>query len=121
MLTPLKNLGANLLTVFAIGGVWAVGYLVTPMLEQQELLAQAAQLRLLMMVFALLGFVIALFAHIKSKSFDLQSTVLQMNLVAVICAVFYFIANHFNPALLPILYGVVSVACLIWVAYLKFD
>lgn len=120
-LTPLKNLGANLMLVFAIGGIWSVGYLVTPMLLQNDLIDQSNQLRLITLLIAFVSFVIVLLSNFKNKGFNFKSVPMQMNIISLILIVFYIIANNFNPQLLPIIYGLTSLACIAWVAYLKID
>jgi hypothetical protein len=120
-LTPLKNLGANLMLVFAIGGLWSVGYLVTPMLIQHELIDQSNQLRLIVMLLAFVSFVIVLLSTIKNKGIKVKSVPQQMNMISLLLIIFYLIANKFNPELLPLIYGLTSLAGVAWVAYLKIE
>ena len=116
MYTPMKNLGANLLFVFAAGGLWAVGYLVSPYLEPHLAAQDIIVLRKSMMVLALLAFIINLVtrAHALRWQFihDLRS---QLAIAAILVGIGFVVTPATETQLSSILYGVTSLVCVIWV------
>jgi len=116
MYTPMKNLGANLLFVFAAGGLWAVGYLVSPFLEPHLAAQDIIVLRKTMMVLAILAFAINLLtrAHELRWKFlpDLQC---QLAIAATLVGIGFLVTPATETQLSAVLYGITSLICVGWV------
>jgi len=123
MFTPLNNLGANLMLVFAWGSVWSTGYLVSPFLQGKLDYPDILFLQQLVVAFALFCFAINLLARLKTFQwqFNLKDVPLQMNLGAlVIGGLFLFLASGSENSA-KLLFGFLSIAGVAWVAYLKIE
>lgn len=117
MYSPMKNLGANLLFVFAAGGLWAVGYLVSPYLEQHLALQDIIVLRKSMMVLAILAFIINLLARAHQLRWQfLHDLQCQLAIAATLVGIGFLVTPATETQLSAILYGVTSLICVGWVA-----
>lgn len=118
MYTPMKNLGANLLFVFAVGGLWAVGYLVSPYLEPHLAAQDIIVLRKTMMVLAVLGFVINLLARAHELRWQfIQDLQCQLAIAAVVIGTAFLVVPARDAQLSSILYGITCLICVAWVAW----
>ncbi len=122
MLTPMRNLGANLLFVFAVGGLWAVGYLVTPFLQDSMAVQDIIVLRKSMMVLAVLGFAINVLTRAKEMNWqawqDLRSL---MGLSALVLGIAFLLVPATAVNLSSALYAVTSLICVAWVGWAPSD
>ncbi|TGG94152.1 hypothetical protein E4656_08245 [Natronospirillum operosum] len=120
MYSPMRNLGANLLFVFSVGGVWAVGYLVSPYLQDQLPPQDIIVLRKSMMMLAVLGFFMATLARAHELQWnfirDVQS---QLGIGAVVTGLVFIIIPAADAAASSVLYGINSLICVAWVAWMN--
>ncbi|MFY0664901.1 MAG: hypothetical protein JXQ97_09745 [Natronospirillum sp.] len=117
MMTPLRHLGARLMFVFAVGSLWSVGYLVGPFLADSVAPDQLLVLRKITMLLALLCFAIVLLARAQALQWrPWQDTVFQVGGAASAVGIMYVMVDGSATAS-PILYGIVSLLCVAWVAF----
>lgn len=117
MFTPIRHLGARLMFVFSVGAVWAVGYLVTPFLLDTVAPEELVALRKITMLLALLCFAIVLLARAQALRWTpWQDTAFQIGAAASAVGIMYVVVDSGATAS-PILYGIVSLLCVAWVAF----
>ena len=120
MFTPMRNLGANLLFVFSVGGLWAVGYLVSPYLQELLPPQDIIVLRKSMMVLAILGFFMATLTRAHELNWDfLRDLQCQFGIGALVSGVAFLVVPASNMAASSVLYGITSLLCVAWVAWMN--
>ncbi len=118
MFTPMRNLGANLMFVFAVGGLWAVGYLVSPYLAEDMSLQDIVVLRKSMMLLALLGFFMAVLARAHELNWRfIQDVQCQLGIAAMVVGGAFLVVPAEDGGLSAGLYGITSLICVAWVAW----
>lgn len=118
MFTPMRNLGANLLFVFSVGGVWAVGYLVSPFLQPILPPEDIIVLRKSMMLLAVLGFSINTFARAYELNWIfIRDLRFQIGLAATLTGIAFILVPAEDAGLSSVLYGITSLVCVAWVAW----
>lgn len=119
----MKTSGANLLLIFAWGGLWCIGYLVTPYLDGKLPSEQIQLLPTLMVALAIPAFIVDLFARQRWKADQPRwsNVPLQANLAAIVLAIGYLLLSRWMPHLVPFIYGLLSLCGVIWVSFLKIE
>lgn len=118
MFTPMKNLGGNLLFIFSVGGVWAVGYLVSPFLASQIPPEDIIILRKSMMMLAVLGFAINTLTRAYELNWHfIRDLRFQLGLAATLTGIAFLVVPAADASLSSVLYGLTSLVCVAWVAW----
>lgn len=119
----MKTSGANLLLIFAWGGLWCIGYLVMPYLEGKLAAEQIQLLPTLMVALSIPAFLINLFARQRWNDDQPRwgNVPLQANLAAIVLSISYLILSRWMPHSLPFIFGLLSLCGVIWVSFLKIE
>ncbi|MCH8552772.1 MAG: hypothetical protein LAT62_12610 [Natronospirillum sp.] len=120
MFSPMRNLGANLLFVFAVGGIWAVGYLVSPYLQDQLPPQDIVVLRKSMMVLAILGFFMATLTRAHELNWEFVRDIqCQLGIAALVTGTLFLLVPAAEVTASSVLYGITSLICVAWVAWMN--
>lgn len=118
MLTPMKNLGANLLFVFSVGGLWAVGYLVSPYLADILPASDITALRKSMMALAVLGFVVSLLTRLKAVNWrPWQDPGCLIGALALLTGIVFLLVPAAAQEASAALYAFCSLLCVAWAGW----
>jgi hypothetical protein len=114
---PLHYLGARLLFVLAAGGLWAVGYLVSPFLAERIPAHDIVVLRKSMMLLALLGFAVVFLARAQQLRWQvLPDAPAQIGAATILSGILFIVVPAAQAQVSAGLYFLVSLLAIAWIA-----